>query len=101
MLLQVNSAYAACDNLSFNSTLDIESICNRVGPIIVRGREKTIVKPLQVPFVQVHMVTGASMTHVNYTTDMFFVHWKKVLQRVVNKYQINKSVKERLGQIEI
>ncbi len=98
---QVNSAYAACGNLSFNSTLDIESICNRVGPIIVRGREKTIVKPLQVPFVQVHMVTGASMTHVNYKSDMFFVHWKNLAQQAVNKYQMNKKVRERLNHMTV
>ena len=96
---QVNSAFVACRQWDFNNTLDIESICNKVGPIITTMRQKMIVNPLRVPFVQVHMVTGASMIKVNYTTDMFFVHWKrKVSVQAVNEYRINESVKKRLNE---
>ena len=95
---QVNSAYVACRTLDLTNSFDIESICNQVGPIILNGRQKTIVNPLKVPFVQVHMVTGASMTKVNYRTDMFIVHWKrmKVKVKAVRRYKMNESVKKRL-----
>ena len=95
---QVNSAYVACRTLDLTNSFDIESICNQVGPIILNGRQKTIVNPLKVPFVQVHTVTGASMTKVNYRTDMFIVHWKRmgVKVKAVRRYKMNESVKKRL-----
>ena len=53
--------------------------------------------PLKVPFVQVHKVIGASMTKVNYKTDMFIVHWRLgVKVKAMSTYKMNESVKLRL-----
>ena len=64
--------------MKWNDTLQIDEICGyRSQNVTLKGLQKSVVRIIYTPYVQVHEISLGRSLFINHTADMVMIHMKK------------------------